>query len=213
MRAVESRFGVEFRRARKLVGSFYASFQSTLLTSLPFSRLLPHSRSNPPHHRPSRPIRSQSLYLQRPPSPHSPAQRQLLRNRHFPRIHDPDALRWHRRREGLAFQPAGNGGVYWRWTGGTGVYVVSGEVLVARECVCFFLFFFPSSILFVTTFLPRLACTDLVSVSLDSPSTTARRRCNACAGVFCSLCTTTSPEAGGRYCASCLSLCSLALVK
>ncbi|GAA5893041.1 hypothetical protein JCM6882_006922 [Rhodosporidiobolus microsporus] len=32
-----------------------------------------------------------------------------------------------------------------------------------------------------------------------------RRRCAACAGLFCSLCTTTSPEAGGRFCSPCFS--------
>ncbi|KAM0748128.1 beach-domain-containing protein [Meredithblackwellia eburnea MCA 4105] len=33
----------------------------------------------------------------------------------------------------------------------------------------------------------------------------ARRRCSACSGIFCSLCTTTSLEVGGRFCGQCFS--------
>ncbi|GAA5931772.1 hypothetical protein JCM10213_005852 [Rhodosporidiobolus nylandii] len=41
----------------------------------------------------------------------------------------------------------------------------------------------------------------------------SRRRCAACAGVFCTLDTTTSPEAGGRFCSACFSRLSPFLVQ
>ncbi|GAA5976518.1 hypothetical protein JCM10908_005528 [Rhodotorula pacifica] len=40
-----------------------------------------------------------------------------------------------------------------------------------------------------------------------------RKRCSGCAGVFCSLCTTRSVEAGGRFCAHCFSRLSPLLVQ
>ncbi|KAK4047592.1 beige protein-like 1 [Microbotryomycetes sp. JL221] len=39
-----------------------------------------------------------------------------------------------------------------------------------------------------------------------------RRRCSSCAGVFCSMCTTTNVEAGGRFCGPCLKHLSPFLV-
>ncbi|SGY50147.1 BQ5605_C001g00859 [Microbotryum silenes-dioicae] len=41
-----------------------------------------------------------------------------------------------------------------------------------------------------------------------------RRRCSSCAGIFCTMCTTTSVEVGGRFCASCFRVLSpLAVVE
>ncbi|KAL8292462.1 hypothetical protein RQP46_001074 [Phenoliferia psychrophenolica] len=40
----------------------------------------------------------------------------------------------------------------------------------------------------------------------------ARRRCSSCSGIFCSLCTTTSVECGGRFCATCFSALSPLMV-
>lgn len=37
----------------------------------------------------------------------------------------------------------------------------------------------------------------------------SRRRCTACSGIFCAMCTTTSIEIGGRFCGSCFKTLSI----